>query len=67
MELKLNEMSHLTNFLLGSLLLHFEIAKSHCSYRINEAIQRCVQPVAQYAKILNQQLHANRVKNITAV
>jgi len=27
----------------------------HCPVRINDRIQQCVQPVAQYAKILNQQ------------
>uniref|UniRef100_A0A0R3S2R2 CPG4 domain-containing protein n=1 Tax=Elaeophora elaphi TaxID=1147741 RepID=A0A0R3S2R2_9BILA len=43
------------NLILVVLLIHPEFATLHCSHRINEAVQRCVQPITQYAKILNQE------------
>ncbi|VDK70014.1 unnamed protein product [Litomosoides sigmodontis] len=53
-------------FIIGVLLIHPEFATLHCSRRDNEAIQRCVQPIAQYAKVLNQeddQNSSNAAKN----
>uniref|UniRef100_A0A0M3HRZ1 DUF19 domain-containing protein n=1 Tax=Ascaris lumbricoides TaxID=6252 RepID=A0A0M3HRZ1_ASCLU len=41
------------------LLMKVVFASYHCTQRNNERIQQCVQPVAQYAKILNQQESAN--------
>ncbi|KAM3722781.1 Type II methyltransferase M.PvuII [Dirofilaria immitis] len=42
-------------FIIAVLLIHPQFATLHCSQRINEAVHRCVQPIAQYAKVLNQQ------------
>ncbi|CAG9532489.1 unnamed protein product [Cercopithifilaria johnstoni] len=54
------------NFIIGVLLIHPEFATSHCSQKTNEAVQKCVQPITQYAKVLNQedeQNASNAVKN----
>lgn len=44
------------NLISGVLLIHPEFATLHCSQRTNEAVQSCVEPIAQYAKILNQEV-----------
>ncbi|KAL4003821.1 hypothetical protein ACH3XW_9195 [Acanthocheilonema viteae] len=45
--------------IIAVLLIHPEFATLHCSLRTNEAVQRCVQPIAQYAKVLNQEDEQN--------
>ncbi|VDK74744.1 unnamed protein product, partial [Onchocerca ochengi] len=54
-------MSHAYSFIfiIVVLLIYPQFATLHCSQRINEAVQRCVQPIAQYAKVLNQQDNQN--------
>lgn len=67
-EIAIYEMQHTYSFIfiIGVLLIHPKFATLHCSHRINEAVQRCVQPIAQYAKVLNQeddQNSTNAAKN----
>ncbi|KHN87198.1 hypothetical protein Tcan_08357 [Toxocara canis] len=39
------------------------LALHQCPHRTNEMIQQCVQPIAQYAKVLNQQENLNTSRN----